>query len=126
MATFLHAEEGEKVIGFFLIRERELKQAANGSDYANFVLERNLEFIPAKLWDISKEQKQQLKRKAVVKVEATVTLYRQQKQLQIQRIRLAKEEDAVNVTELISRKGLSREELWNRLRAKWRKLNPSL
>ncbi len=46
-------QEGETITDFFLIREREIKQASNGSDYANFMLERNLEVIPAKLWDIT-------------------------------------------------------------------------
>ncbi|NEU29898.1 HD domain-containing protein [bacterium LRH843] len=116
MSAFWNLEEGEKITGFFLIKERELKQASNGSGYANFLLERNLEQIPAKLWDITTEQRNQMKRKTVVKIEGTVISYRGQKQVNIQRIRLAVDEDQVKVSELISRKGVHREELWHDLR----------
>jgi 3'-5' exoribonuclease len=109
-------QEGETVTDFFLIREREIKQASNGSDYANFMLERNLDVIPARLWDVTAEQKEKLKSKALVKVEGTVLVYRGRVQLSIQRIRLATEEDQVNVSELISRKGVQREALWHELR----------
>ncbi|MFC0473252.1 3'-5' exoribonuclease YhaM family protein [Halalkalibacter kiskunsagensis] len=112
----LQLQEGEMVTEFFLIKEREIKQASNGSDYANFLLERNLEVIPAKLWDITAEQKEKLKRKAIVKVEGSVLTYRGKLQLTIQRIRVATEEDQVNVSELISRKGVQREVLWHELR----------
>ncbi|WP_088103823.1 3'-5' exoribonuclease YhaM family protein [Halalkalibacter urbisdiaboli] len=116
MVSFLYKNEGDKLVEFFLIREREIKTASNGSEYANFTLERNMELIPARLWDITDEQKQLFQRKAIVKLEGIVTLYRQQKHLNIQRIRLSTEEDGVNITELISRKGVSREDLWHELR----------
>ncbi len=112
----MQLQEGETITDFFLIKEREIKQASNGSDYANFMLERNLEVIPARLWDVTAEQKEKLTRKAIVKVEGSVLTYRGKLQLTIQRIRLATEEDQVNVSELISRKGVQREALWQELR----------
>ncbi len=57
MGAFLDMEEGEIIRDFFLVKERELKQASNGSDYANFILERNLELVPARLWDMTAEQR---------------------------------------------------------------------
>ncbi|MET3505988.1 3'-5' exoribonuclease YhaM family protein [Halalkalibacter oceani] len=116
MSAFLDMAEGEVISGFFLLREREIKQASNGSEYANFILERNLQLIPARLWDVTAEQRNLLQRKAVVKLEGTITSYKGQKQVNIRRIRLATEEDGVNVSELISRKGVLREELWHDLR----------
>lgn len=116
MCAFLDKKEGEMITDFFLIRERELKQATNGSDYANFLLERNLELVPARLWDVTAEQRSLFQRKSVVKIEGTMTSYRGQKQVNIQRIRLATDEDQVNVSELISRQGVIREELWHDLR----------
>ncbi|MCK0471323.1 3'-5' exoribonuclease YhaM family protein [Halalkalibacter sp. APA_J-10(15)] len=108
--------EGEVIVHFFYIREREVKHAANGSDYATFVLERNLQRIQAILWDLTAEQAQQFERHAVVKVEATVGSYRGQKQLSIQRMRLVTKEDQVKVADLLSRDGVDREELWQELR----------
>ncbi|MDT8859392.1 CMP-binding protein [Alkalihalobacillus sp. MEB130] len=112
----LQLHEGETITSFFLIKEREIKQAANGSDYANFKLERNLVMIPARLWDITNEQKKAFQRKTIVKVEGTVMTYREKLHLNIQRIRLATEEDQVNVSELISKKGVQREVLWQEFR----------
>ncbi|GAE30094.1 HDIG domain-containing metalloprotein [Halalkalibacter hemicellulosilyticus] len=108
--------EGEVIVHFFYIREREVKHAANGSDYATFVLERNLQRIQAILWDVTAEQAQQFERHAVVKVEATVGSYRGQKQLTIQRMRLVTKEDQVKVADLLSRDGVDREDLWQELR----------
>ncbi|WP_062047752.1 hypothetical protein [Bacillus sp. JCM 19034] len=108
--------EGEIIVDFFYIREREIKQASNGSDYATFQLERNLQRIPAILWDLTNEQAKQFERHAVVKVEATVGFYRGQKQLSIQRMRLATKEDQIRVADLLSRDGVDREELWHELR----------
>src|SRR5690606_35112358 len=102
VCSFHDLEEGAQIKGFFLIKDREVKKASNGSLYANFILERNLEHIPARLWDITIEQEELLTRKAVIKVGGTVTSFRGQKQLNIHRIRLANEDDNVNVTELIS------------------------
>ncbi|WP_059103799.1 hypothetical protein [Shouchella shacheensis] len=99
-----------------MIREREIKQAANGSLYANFTLQKQLKQMPARLWDITEEQQETLVKKAMVKVEAIPRTYRQKQELTIQRIRLATEEDGISRTELISKKGLSREDLWHELR----------
>jgi 3'-5' exoribonuclease len=111
-----HWREGETITDFFLIREREIKQASNGSEYANFTIERNLHVMLARLWDITIEQKKQFQRKSIVKIEGTVISYRGQQQLNINRIRLTTDEDEVKVSELISREGVQREVLWHELR----------
>jgi 3'-5' exoribonuclease len=116
LTRFQDRQEGERVVDFYMIRDREVKRASNGTDYLNLTLERKLEYIPARLWDATEQHKQALIRRAVVKVDGVVTVYRQQKQLNIQRIRLATDEDPVTVAELISKPGLSREELWHELR----------
>lgn len=116
VGLFSKANEGEKFTNFFLIRERELKQASNGSEYATFLLERNLEIIPAQLWDLTKEQKESLQPKALIKGEGIVTTFKQKKLLKLLRVRLATSDDPVSISELISRKGISREELWQELR----------
>ncbi|WP_368503554.1 CMP-binding protein [Alkalihalophilus sp. As8PL] len=116
MGLFLEAIEGDKLTNFFLIREREIKQASNGSEFATFLLERNLELIPAQLWDITNEQKEQLQPRSLIKGEGMVVTYRQKKLLKLSRVRLATSDDPVSISELISRKGVSREELWQELR----------
>ncbi|WP_100373765.1 CMP-binding protein [Bacillus sp. FJAT-45037] len=116
MALFLEAQDGEKVTDFFLIREREFRQASNGSEYATLLLERNLELVPAQLWDLTLEQKEQLQPKVLIKGEGVVVTYKQKKLLKLSRVRLVTPEDDVLVSELISRRGISREDLWQELR----------
>lgn len=102
--------------GFYMIRDRDIKQASNGSLYANFTLQQQHHLLSARLWDITEEQQEKFVLKSVIKVEGTLETYRSKQQLTIQKIRLATEEDQINRTELISKKGLSREDLWHELR----------
>ncbi|WP_235715308.1 3'-5' exoribonuclease YhaM family protein [Halalkalibacter wakoensis] len=114
--AMVRLQEGETITTFFVIKEREIKRAANGSEYANFSLQKNDQIIRAKLWDITDEQKGQFLRKAIVKVEGKVGAYRGKWQLTIHRIRLATEDDPITVGDLISKEGVQREELWQDLR----------
>ncbi len=102
--------------GFYMIREREIKQAANGSLYANFTLQQQHNLLSARLWDITDDQQQKFVPKSVVKVEGAIETFRSKQMLTIKKIRLATEDDQINRTELISKPGLSREDLWHELR----------
>jgi 3'-5' exoribonuclease len=104
------------VNGFYLIRDREIKQAANGSLYANFTLLKQHTILSARLWDITDDQQDKFVPKAIVKIEGKLETFRSKQQVTIQKIRLATEEDGINRTELVSKKGVSREDLWHELR----------
>jgi 3'-5' exoribonuclease len=108
--------EGDRFFGFLLIKELHRKVATNGSEYFDIVLGDASGIISAKLWDISEEQKATFSIKKIVKVDGIVSLYRQQKQLQIQRIRLSLPEDDIDIQTLIQKADVSREELWQELR----------
>ncbi|KYG32176.1 hypothetical protein [Alkalihalobacillus trypoxylicola] len=114
--TLANLKEGDTFTGFFLVREKEIKSAVNGSEYGHFLLERHLEKIAAKMWDIGEELKSSVQKKSIVKVEGVIKSYRNRKELSIQRMRLIHDEDQVNVTELLTKEGLSREGLWQELR----------
>lgn len=108
--------EGERLIGFFLIKEIHQKLATNGTEYFDLLLGDRSGVISAKLWDITEEQKSSFEVKKIVKVDGIVTYYRNQKQLQIQRIRLALSEDKIDLQTLVQKPDISREELWQELR----------
>lgn len=93
------------VNGFYLIRDREIKQAANGSLYANFTLLKQHTILSARLWDITDDQQDKFVPKAIVKIEGKLETFRSKQQVTIQKIRLATEEDGINRTELVSKKG---------------------
>ncbi|WP_096202682.1 3'-5' exoribonuclease YhaM family protein [Bacillus sp. FJAT-45350] len=116
MASLLEKKEGERMVDFFIIKEREVSIASNGSEYISFTLGKGSETIRARIWDVSAEQKELFMKRSVVKVDATVTMYRNQKQLTIQRIRLATDEDPIRVQDLLISGNISREDLWVELR----------
>lgn len=110
------AMEGERFIGFFLVKEIQQKVAANGSEYFDLVLGDRSGIIHAKLWDITDEQKSTYAVKKIVKVDGVVNSFRNQKQLQIQRIRLSTPEDEIDVQVLVQKADIPREQLWQELR----------
>ncbi len=116
MKQIAEAIEGERFIGFFLVKELNHRTATNGSEYFDLTLGDRSGIITAKLWDVTEEQKSSISVKKVVKVDGTVTIYRNQKQLAIQRIRVAIPEDEVDIQSLIQTADVSREELWQDLR----------
>ncbi|MCT8137374.1 HD domain-containing protein [Anaerobacillus sp. CMMVII] len=116
MKLITEAFEGDRLIGFFLIKDLQQKVATNGSEYFDFVLGDRSGTITAKLWDITEEQKGSFTVKKIVKVDGLVTLFRNQKQLQIQRIRLSLPEDDIDIQTLVQKSEIPREELWQELR----------
>lgn len=109
-------KEGERVVDFYLIRERDISISANGSEYMSFILGKGQKLIRARLWDVSDEQKKLFPKRSIVKIAGIVKVFRNQKHLNIRRIRLATEKDAVDVAELIGKPTVPREELWHELR----------
>lgn len=109
-------KEGERVVDFYLIRERDISIAANGSEYMTFILGKGQQLTRGRLWDVSDEQKKSFHKRSVVKVDGIATVFRNQKHLNIQRIRLATEKDAVDIAELIGKPTVPREEMWHELR----------
>ncbi|MCD8501900.1 MAG: HD domain-containing protein [Bacillaceae bacterium] len=72
--------------------------------------------ISAKLWDITEQHEEGYEIKKIVKVDGIVTVYRSQKQLQIQRIRLSIPEDNIKLEDVIQSVKVPREDLWQELR----------
>lgn len=111
-----NAKEGDRLIGFFIIKDIQKKMANNGSLYFDLLLEDQSGTISAKLWDITDQQEEMFEAKKIVKIDGLVTLYRSQKQLQIQRIRLTTPEDGVEIEDVVQSVKIPREELWQELR----------
>ncbi|OIJ18249.1 hypothetical protein BKP45_11735 [Anaerobacillus alkalidiazotrophicus] len=116
MTLIIDADQGDRLIGFYLIKELQQKIATNGSEYFDLVLGDRSGVISAKLWDISEEQKTSFEVKKIVKVDGIVTIFRNQRQIQIQRIRLSTPEDSIDIQSLVQMPCTSREELWQELR----------
>lgn len=115
MKYLLDYQEGERVVAFCLIKNKEAGVASNQSEYLNLELGDRSGTISAKLWDVNAEMKEWINVKAVVKIDATVQVYRGKKQLVIQRIRPAGASDEVQMESLIPISPVPVEELWTKL-----------
>ncbi|WP_078430954.1 3'-5' exoribonuclease YhaM family protein [Alkalihalobacterium alkalinitrilicum] len=112
----MNKQEGERVVDYFIVKDRETNIAANGSDYLSLTLSNQHGILRAKLWDVTEKQKEWLLKRAIIKVDGMITFFREQRQLNIQRVRLVTEEDAIDINELVNHVTIPREELWQELR----------
>lgn len=115
MRYLLDYQEGERVVGFCLVKSKEAGVASNQSEYLNLELGDRSGTIMAKLWDVNAEIKEAIQVKAVVKIDAVVQSYRGKKQLVIQRVRPASPADEVVMESLIPISPIPPEELWGKL-----------
>ncbi|PZM65990.1 3'-5' exoribonuclease YhaM family protein [Paenibacillus dendritiformis] len=93
----------DEFIGFYLLKELEVKQT-NGNppkDYLDIVLCDATGQLPAKYWDASSTDKETFFPMGLVKVRGIVQTYRERLQVKILQIRPAKEEDGVTLTDFI-------------------------
>lgn len=92
---------GESMQGFLLIREALCKTSSNNKKYLDMFLADKSGEINAKLWDCTKEHELSLGQGSIVKVKGTVTQWQGKAQLNIDKIRVASEEDQINLSDLI-------------------------
>jgi len=88
-------------LGFYLIKSATVKQTADNKNYLDMVISDTTGEIPLKFWDISDLDKETYFAGSVVKIKGTVSLYREKLQAKVSRIRLATEEDGVQVSDLV-------------------------
>ncbi|WP_232698190.1 3'-5' exoribonuclease YhaM family protein [Brevibacillus daliensis] len=107
--------EGDRVIAFCLVKQRETGVASNQSEYMNLEVGDRTGTLSAKIWDVNDELKEIIQVKAVIKVDAQVQVYRGKKQLVIQRVRLATPADEVQMESLVPTSKYTQEEMWAKL-----------
>lgn len=93
----------EEFVGYYLIKELEIKQtnATPPKDYLDLVLCDSSGQISAKLWDASSTDKEAFFPMGLVKVRGIAHTYRDRLQVKIVQIRLAKDEDGVTLTDFV-------------------------
>ncbi|MFD2612271.1 3'-5' exoribonuclease YhaM family protein [Paenibacillus gansuensis] len=109
----------EEFIGYYLVKEVEIKQtnATPPKEYLDLVLCDASGQVPAKLWDASPADKESIHPMELVKVQGVVQSYRERPQVKIMRIRKTNEADGVSLTEFIRSAPVSPEDLLNTIRS---------
>ncbi|QHT60184.1 HD domain-containing protein [Paenibacillus lycopersici] len=119
MSQINEMKDGDEFVGFYLIKESEVKQTNTTppKDFMNITLSDASGQVPAKLWDATESDKELFKALSLVKVQGIVQLYREKLQVKINRIRKANAADGVELTDFVRAAPAEPETLVARIRA---------
>lgn len=104
-----------QVEGYCIVKSVAIKSNVKGSDYLDMVLSDAGGEIAAKLWDYSPEQHGAFEADTVIKVRATVTVWKETEQLKIDRIRGLRPAEDVDMGALVPCAPLPPEEMFDKL-----------
>ena len=85
--------EGQQVKGVYLCKTKQRLQAKNGKDYFSLNLQDKTGIVDGKVWEVNSPGIEEFDAPAYVFIEALVTVFNSKNQLNIRRIRKAKEGD---------------------------------
>lgn len=93
----------DEFVGFYLIRELEVKQTSTtpARDYFDLMLGDSSGQLPAKYWDVTPTDKETFFPMDLVKVQGVVQTFRDKLQIRVTRIRKTMEADGVSLSEFI-------------------------
>ena len=102
-----------QVEGFCVVKSVAIKSNVKGSDYLDMILADAGGEISAKLWDYSIEQHGVYEPDSIIKVRATVNIWKDSEQLKIDRIRAARDSDNVDMSSLVPCAPLPPQEMYD-------------
>lgn len=86
-------KEGEKIIEFYLVDEKQIRTKKNGEEYISFNLKDKTGYIPSVIWDNVSKYKDKFQKGDFVKIEGLVGMYGNGLQITIRKIRKVEERD---------------------------------
>lgn len=107
-------KEDEKVVEFFLCKEKQTLKSRNGKSYFSLKLQDKTGTMDGKVWDLTKDI-QSFDKNDVIKIEAQALLYQNNIQLKIHKIRKA-EEGEFDPKDFIPSTSKDIDELYNRFK----------
>lgn len=113
--NFTQVDNSGRVDGYCLVKTCEQKTSSKGDTYLDMTLGDATGEINAKLWRYSPAEHGVYKSNDVVKVRGTISQYNGADQLRVERIRLAGENDSVQMEDLVRSVGYSSEDMYNEL-----------
>ena len=88
--------EGTKFDGFYVIKSIVIREASNGTSYLDLTIGDNSGTMDAKLWNLTKEtidEWRNVEPGVICKVRGRVELFKDERQIRIEKLRLGSEED---------------------------------
>ena len=86
-------QEGELVVGFYLVEEKQIRAKKNGEEYISLVLKDKTGRIPALIWDRIDEFREVFQKADFVKIEGLIGSYNNALQMTVKRIRRIEDHD---------------------------------
>lgn len=108
-------QAGEKIEGFFLVKDVAVRIANNNKKYLDFTLSDNTGEINAKLWDYTGDDNIQYKEGCLIKVRGVVVKWQNRLQLKIDRFRFTNENDKVNMEDFVQTAPYKPEEMFGEI-----------
>lgn len=94
-------QSGDLIQSYFLVKAAEYKTTSNQKNYLDLTLVDQTGEINAKLWDYSLEAEPQYVSSMLVRIRGTVSEWQNRLQLKVERIRMATEEDNLDVGDFV-------------------------
>ncbi|MDF2633931.1 MAG: metal dependent phosphohydrolase [Pelosinus sp.] len=94
-------QSGDQIQNFFLVKAAEYKTTSNNKSYLDLTLVDQTGDINGKLWDHSTETEPHYTANQLVRIRGSVSEWQNKLQLKIDKIRVATEEDALDIGEFV-------------------------
>lgn len=101
MKTIDKFQVNDKVDGFFIIKSAECRTATNSKKYLDFTIGDSTGEINAKYWNYNEGDEEVYKSNTLIKVRGSVTVWQNNMQFKIDKIRIAEEKDQVKVSDFV-------------------------
>lgn len=108
-------QPGEQVDQYLLIKEAKKGVTTVGKPFMSLVLQDRSGDIEAKLWDTNEEHENLYRAQVIVKVGGEIHDYRGKNQLRVKQIRPAREEEGVQISDLLPTSAVPKEQLFEEL-----------
>lgn len=108
-------EVGQRIEGFYLIRELNLRTSSNNNKYFDLILTDASGHINAKIWNIQDGQEKLYSPGDIAKIRGDVTLWMDQLQLKIIKHRPSQERDEIDYKQIVSSAPYDGEDMWQEL-----------
>lgn len=108
-------QPGEQVDQYLLIKEAKKGVTTVGKPFMSLILQDRSGDIEAKLWDTNEEHENLYRAQVIVKVGGEIHDYRGKNQLRVKQIRPVREEEGVQISDLLPTSAVPKEQLFEEL-----------